>query len=222
MKRILLLLAFGLIMEVGFSSEEDESAIQLQLAWSDRIEAIKKTISEHAPVAAAELKQVKINPVDSGDIGRVYAYRRDGLDNIDISLGFLAMLNHLVTAFDSLPTSQAVSYLNFYVRKLEHPENADKYAGPIQDPLDRAGWSKEEKECVENDSDKINEIGRLETATAAFVICHELGHLVLGHWKTPPASPAESQARETAADKFASDTLIASDIGPIVGMYALI
>jgi predicted Zn-dependent protease len=55
---------------------------------------------------------------------------------------------------------------------------------------------------------------RFRNTAWAFVLAHELGHLLLGHMERE-ASPSEIQRQEEAADAFAVDLLARSDTIPM-------
>jgi len=190
--------------------------------WSDRFVQIQDMLAKHSTAVAGELKQVKINLVDDQNIGNVLAYKdpNDGTDTINVSMGFITMIHFVVMADESLSTSQFIGYIKYYTTTVQIRIRAP--GTPLLDPLDWARWSKPERDCFEQDDQKLQELLKLETGTVAFVLAHELGHHILGHTAVPTTDVEIRRQREVAADKFASDTMLASDVGPLIGGFALL
>jgi hypothetical protein len=64
-------------------------------------------------------------------------------------------------------------------------------------------------------------IGLIE-AVVAFVLAHEMAHHIHGDTQSPATSFEDSQKREIAADKWASETMIRGKSAPLAGCFAFL
>lgn len=98
-----------------------------------------------------------------------------------------------------------------YLVMLKHRPVEDFPGGRAPDPMTALGvppriWERDPQ---------VDDLSlRFRNTAWAFILAHELGHLLLGHTKTD-ASPAEIQRQEEAADEFAVDLLARSDTIPM-------
>jgi len=219
--RNLIAMVAVLSASIGTLSAND-SFDSLHSMWSDRMRYIQDVLAKHVTTIAGELKRVRINLTDDHDVRGVIAYKSndDDSDTVDMSMGFITMVHFIVMADECLNGSQVIAYVKYYADATRKQKLSP--GNPILDPIDWAGWSQAERDCFEQDEQKMEELTKLENGTVAFVLAHELGHHVLGHSASPTTDPQERLKREVAADKFACDTMVASDVGPLVGAFALL
>lgn len=98
-----------------------------------------------------------------------------------------------------------------YLVMLRHRPVQEFSGGQVPDPITALGvppriWARDSQ---------VDDLSlRFRNTAWAFILAHELGHLVFGHTKTN-APPAEIQLQEEAADQFAVDLLARSDTIPM-------
>jgi hypothetical protein len=96
-----------------------------------------------------------------------------------------------------------LSYVNDTIDRNDRSVGEDSMT--LQPFTEFAGIPEETATQIMNGSDAGYNDGVLLYAAIGFVLAHEIGHHVLGHVDSAPASPEDSRARETEADRYAFD-----------------
>jgi hypothetical protein len=166
------------------------------------------------PQERAVLQEIDVRIPMDYDMTRVIAYRDEGRV-IEISFGFYGLMTTLC--------SDWMLALHYEEQDPDIHDKYEAYIGYVNDTIDRneraigqerapllsfaefAGIPAESAEWIKGQSDFEHYNAALKITAIAFVLAHEIGHHVLGHLDSPPASPEESRAREAAADRYASE-----------------
>jgi hypothetical protein len=161
------------------------------------------------------LQEIELRIPMDYDLTRVVAYRQGGGSRvIEISFGFFGTMidasNNWTLA--EYYTTQDPDILNKYEAYYKYLNDAidqnEQSPGESHPKLQRfaefAGIPLETQEQIMGQSEVRDIQVKLEFATIAYVLAHEIGHHVLGHVDAPPAATAaESRKRESLADQYA-------------------
>jgi hypothetical protein len=106
-----------------------------------------------------------------------------------------------------------VPYVRYVVSQLQ------KQATFIQSPYTFAGMSMADVDALDSDSDFKLQHAAMITNSMAFVLAHEVGHHVLGHYDRPiPDDNQSRQALERAADDWAIKRMAYTHFSPLGGL----
>lgn len=134
-----------------------------------------------------------------------YAHRIDNQLIVTMSVESLLWLEDLCTAYAWLHTNgYSLETIDEYVTMLRQKRAADFPGGRYPPP----------RTALRVPSDALRDPAvselslRLRNSTYAFILTHELGHIVLGHRGYAGISMAEARMHEADADRFALDVLL--------------
>lgn len=205
-------------------ADNSNAVMALRQDLSQRVRFSRHFIRKSRPeVERSRLDDIRVRVLVSSDETKVRAYLESGFEQIDITLGFRVAMEHLIDAWLSLPPKLAMEYAVYYADIARQNEKLKLGDVPtvVKAPLEWAGRSKEEI-AAHIKSIKTPQRDILLTGVVTFVLAHEMAHHVLDHSKKPAVSFADSQDREIAADKWASDTMIGGQTAPFLGCFAFL
>jgi len=200
------------------AAQTDESDNAASLAQRDNEIRIVNDVLDQFwsvmdPSEQAILREIDVRIPMDYDMTRVIAYRQDGRV-IEISFGFYGILVKLCRAWilalyyaEQDPTIHEkyeayLAYLNDTIDQNDRSIGQDPVAP--QSFAEFAGIPEETEAQIMSSGDAEYNNAALGVTAIAFVLAHEIGHHVLGHVDAPPASAAESRAREAEADRYAA------------------
>jgi hypothetical protein len=182
------------------------------------------------PSEQAVLQEIDVRVPMDYDITRVVAYRQEGRV-IEVSFGFFGLMNALCRDYilASYYSEQEPSAPYIYEKYVDHLNNVidrnDRAVGQeraqLQSFAEFAGIPPEIEADIMGQGAAEYYSGALAVTAISFVLAHEIGHHVLGHLDTPPASRAESRAREAEADRYAVDLAVRAGMPPFGVIPAL-
>jgi hypothetical protein len=211
-----LILSISLVQTSGAQTDTPSSATSLALRdnWIRICNGILSVFSDvMSPDERTILQEIELRIPMDYDLTRVIAYREGGRV-IEISFGFFGTM---IEASDNLTlaeyyATQDPDILNKYEAYYKYLNDAidqnEQSIGESHPKLQHfpefAGIPAETQEQIMSESEVRDVQVRLELATIAYVLAHEIGHHVLGHVDAPPAATAaESRERESQADQYA-------------------
>jgi len=211
-----LILSISLVQTCGAQTDTPDSAASLTMRDNEiRIcNAILSAFSDvMSPEERAILHEIELRIPMDYDLTRVIAYRQDGRV-IEISFGFFGTMidasnNWTLAEYYATQDPDIFNKYEAYYKYLNDAiDQNEQSIGENHPKLQRfaefAGIPAETQAQIMSQSDVRDVQVKLEFATIAYVLAHEIGHHVLGHVDAPPAATAaESRERESQADQYA-------------------
>jgi hypothetical protein len=152
------------------------SALAVRADMENRIKFARQLIDRGRPESERnKLNDIRVTVRDTPDETHVNAYLESGFQQIDISLGFGAMLFNLIDAFQSLPPRQGIRYLKYYAetaRENHKKAELNKIGLPIKSPFEWADWSETQIKEHEQDTRQGSLHDKLFTGVVTFVLSH--------------------------------------------------
>lgn len=161
-------------------------------------------------------------------IASPYAAIENGKRVIVFSTGFYRMLYAmgdlaLIQKSGKYGDEITTRYFNYALPRLfENSRKPVHLRAFVKYPSDYFQVSKEELLEWHTTNETSMIFTGITLGSVSMVIAHELGHQVLGHASKEARDLADSRKAEADADQWAVEHLLAADVIPITGMYALI
>jgi hypothetical protein len=211
-----LILSISLAHACGAQTDTPNSAASLALRDNEiRISnGILSAFSDvMSPDERAILQEIELRIPMDYDLTRVIAYRQGGRV-IEISFGFFGTMvdasnNWVLAQYYATQDPDIFNKYEAYYKYLNDAiDQNEQSIGESHPKLLRfpefAGIPPETQAQIMSQGEVRDVLVKLEFATIAYVLAHEIGHHVLGHVDAPPAATAaESRERETQADQYA-------------------
>jgi hypothetical protein len=144
-----------------------------------------------------------------------YAVSQDGRAVVVMPMLSLKVLEDLATAYAWLYVNgYSLSTVDLYFAMLQHRDKADFPGGEYPPLLEALGIP--EDAWQQPRVDKLSLSFRNEAL--AFILLHELGHILFAHKGYDEITRAQSRRDETQSDRFALDVLARSNTPPLGAM----
>jgi hypothetical protein len=144
---------------------------------------------------------------------------------ITFTYGLGRLVNAVVDAIYSLPSKQSIQYIGYVVaeqKKTVHVTNGSHTAPAIKPFYEWANWSPDQIAQYRSNQQLQRNAELTSVGVLGFIYAHEVAHLLLGHVTNPAPDLQTKRDRELAADAWASEHLIRADVGPLVGVFAMV
>jgi hypothetical protein len=143
----------------------------------------------------------------------------DGERSVTIDIGYVRKLEMFAEA-ERLEQKTGHDVLVPYISYVAHSLNSGQ--SYIKSPALFIGMSMNQVDQLDAPSpEKQNEMAMVVNSIA-FILAHEVGHHILGHYDRPPASPERSREMETEADAWALKQCANGHFSPLGGMLPVI
>lgn len=177
----------------------------------------------------AIFRAIEFRIVDNLDaIASPYAAIEDGKRVIVFDTGFYRMLYAmgdlgLIQKSERYGDEVTTRYFNYALPRLFRNSRKPRHLREfIKYPTDYFNVPREEVLEWHTNKETSMLFTGITLGSVSMVIAHELGHQVLGHCSQPSRDLADSRKHEKDADQWAVQHLLAAEVVPISGMYALV
>lgn len=224
----LLVLGLGVLggATLAYCSEVQMSPADLRAELTHQVEYLRPLIEATlSPSERQQFDRIRVVISSNETIASPFADVDASGPYITFTAGLARLVAAVTEAIYALPPRQSIQYIAYVVAQQQQAVAAaggSPAAPPIKPFYEWANWSQQQINGYQADANLQRNIELTNVGVIGFIYAHEAGHHLLGHVANPDVDLPTKRDREMKADAFASEHLIRADVGPLVGVFAMV